>query len=510
VDEGTAATPTFTGNFSLSLWVNVPTDRAGKAGSLVSKFDSATRTGFNLNAISSSGGYNGPGDELRLSFGIDAGTAPTWVDCGRPSATSNHVTALTVFEGQLYTGNNDARSETDYAHVFRHLGGTVWEDLGQVAKDGSRGIGPLVVHRGALYAAAWNHDWTRVGYLDLKPCHVYRFEGPGRWADCGQPGNSKRIFAMASFQGDLYAVGDDFTVQVYRGDNTWELVEQLPTFAHPLTVHHGRLVVGTWEHPPTVLAYDGKTWSDLGNPMSDPVRASQIHSLVPFGNAIHVGSWPRGVVGRWDEANGRWQELGRLGDSTEINALTAYNGKLYAGALPRAEVFRYDGASSWRSLRRFHQPPGWEPVSTEDMEKPPDGDLRMREWARVTSLTEHAGMLFATVTSCTGSVIDAPADIRGTVHAMQAGLVATTSVALEPGWHHVVASRTGSRLSVHVDGDETAVAEGRVSGPIAANVPLVVGKDLVDSFAGEIKAFAIFDHAIDVDEIGRLTEQRPV
>ena len=70
-------------DFTLSLWLEVPADRAGAAGGLVSKFDPTARTGINLSAVASAGGYNGPGDELRISFGIDAGTQPSWFDRGR-------------------------------------------------------------------------------------------------------------------------------------------------------------------------------------------------------------------------------------------------------------------------------------------------------------------------------------------------------------------------------------------------------------------------------------------
>jgi hypothetical protein len=498
----------FDGDFSLSLWIEVPVHRAGAAGGLASKFDPATRTGFTLATVSSAGGYNGPGDELRVSFGIDARTSPSWVDCGRPSLTANHVTSLVVYRGALYCGNNEAAAERDYAHVFRWQGGADWEDLGQVASDGTRGIGPLVVHKDALYAAGWNHDWTRVTYHNLRPCHVFRFDGPGRWADCGQPGNSKRIFAMASYDGDLYAVGDDFSIQVYRGDEQWELVERLPTFGHPMTVHAGRLVIGTWEHPPTVLAYDGASWTDLGNPMGDIVRASQIHSLTTFESAIHVGHWPLGSVCRWDEASRQWQDTGRLGDSTEINALTSYNGKLYAGALPRAEVFRYDGDFAWHSLRRFRASPSWEPISVEEMERPPDGDLRMRDWGRVTSLTQHNGLLFGSVTSCTGSVIDAPADIRGSVQAMRAGVVATTSESLGSGWHHLAAVRDGARLTLHIDGRVAASAYGSLPASIETAVPVAVGSDPSGKFGGEIQDFQAFDRVLDARDIGRLSERR--
>jgi hypothetical protein len=312
---------------------------------------------------------------------------------------------------------------------------------------------------------------------------------------------------MATYNGDLYAAGDDATIHVYRGGQEWELIEQLPTFAHPMTVHAGRMAVGTWELPPTVLTYDGSAWEDLGNPLGDRRLCSQLHSLLVFDGAIHAGSWPLGNVSRYDEADNRWVDLGRMGDSTEVNGLAAYNGKLYAGALPRAEVFRYDGGTSWTSLERFHSPAGWEPVAVDDMERPPDGDLRMRDWARVTSLTEHDGLLFASVTSCTGSVIDAPADVRGSVHAMRAGVVATSSRPLTPGRHHVAAVRDGRRLSVLVDGRVAASTEASLQGSPLTSAPLAVGRGVAGPFGGQVSGVQAFDRALTSREIGALANE---
>ena len=348
-------------DFTISLWVEVPADRAGAAGGLAAKFDPVSRTGFNLSAISSAGGYNGPGDELRISFGIDAGAEPRWFDRGRPSPTSNYVSnSLTVFEGALYAATSDAPDEAGRAHVYRHAGETEWEDLGRVGREGAHGVGPLIVHRDALYAATWNYDWTRVHGQDLAPCRVYRYDGPGRWEDCGQPGHSKRIFSLASYRGDLLAFGDDSTVHAHRGGTSWEQVMAFGTFAHPVTVHDGRLVLGMLQ-PATVQSFDGNGWSDLGNPIGDPERCDEIHSLVTFRGALHAGTWPLGRVARWDSRRRRWRQTGRLGDSTEVMALNVYNGKLYGAAIPRAEVFRYERDRSWTSLRRLFEPPGWQP-----------------------------------------------------------------------------------------------------------------------------------------------------
>ncbi len=351
------------GDFTVTLLVDVPADRAGAAGGLAAKFDPVTRTGFGLSAISSAGGYNGPGDELRIAFGIDAGSEPEWSEHGRPCATSNYVSnSLTVFDGALHAATSDAPEPADRGHVYRLAGDDAWEDLGHVAREGAHGIGPLVVHRDALYAASWNYDWTRVHDQDLAPCHVYRFEAPGRWEDCGAPGRAKRIFSLASFRGDLYAMGDDATVHAYHGDGSWELVHRFGTFAHPATVHDGRLVLGMLQ-PATVWSFDGERWDDLGNPLGDPDRCDEIHSLVTFGGTLHCGTWRLGRVARWDENARRWQQLGRLGDSTEIMALNVYNGMLYGASIPRAEVFRHERDRRWTSLRRLYAPPGFGPCS---------------------------------------------------------------------------------------------------------------------------------------------------
>ena len=166
------------------------------------------------------------------------------------------------------------------------------------------------------------------------------------------------------------------------------------------------------------------------------------------------------------------------------------------------------GVERWTSLRRFHAPPGWEPVPVEDMEKPPDGDLRMREWARVTSLTEHDGLLFGSVTSCTSSVIDAPADVRGSVHAMLAGVVATTPTALRPGRHHVVAIRESERATIVVDGHVAASAVGPLPRSLRNDGALEVGRGPSGPFAAGVEGFEAFDRALTSAEIARLGEGR--
>jgi hypothetical protein len=495
--------------FTVSLWLRVPEDRGSVAGGLASQFDPATRTGFNLSAISSAGGYCGPSCELRISFGIDAGSEPRWFDFGRPSPGSNYVSnSLTVFEGRIHAATSDGPDPQDRGHVYRHLGETDWEDLGRVGTEGASGVGPLVVHGDALYAATWNYDWTRVHEQVLEPCHVYRYEGPGRWEDCGQPGSSKRLFSLASWRNELLVVGDDRTVHAYRGERRWEKVAAFETFAHPVGVHAGELILGMLQ-PASVRAFDGSAWRNLGNPLGDPARCDEIHSIATYRRNLVVGTWPLGRVARWDPAEGTWRQMGRLGDSTEVMALNVYNGKLYASAIPRAEVFRFERDGAWTSLRRFFEPEGWRPVLVANMHRPPHGDRRMREWARVTSLTQHAGLLYASVGSCTSAAIDAPADVRGSVQGMGVGIVATTPRSLEPGWHHVAARSRGNQVTIHIDGREVASAEGQLPRPAVTSAALRIGQDETGPYRDEIAAFRMDPRPLDDREIAELAASRP-
>ena len=202
--------------------------------------------------------------------------------------------------------------------------------------------------------------------------------------------------------------------------------------------------------------------------------------------------------------------MGRLGDSTEVMALNVYNGMLYAAAIPRAEVFRYERD------RSLHQPaPAVRAAGmatragAQTCRLPPDGDRRMREWTRVTSLTQHDGLLFASVGSCTSAAVDAPADVRGTVHAFRAGVVATTPRTLTPGRHHVAARSWGDRVSIHVDGREAATASGVLPGPASTAAPLRIGEDETGPYRGGLTGFRMDPRPLEEREIAALAASPP-
>lgn len=486
-------------DFTLCAWVWTAPDTDDVLGDILTQYEPVRRRGFNLSLKASAGGYNSHGDDRHVFFGIDDARVSPWEDCGRPSPTSNYISnSLTVFNGDLYAAITDAVKEEDWSHVFRYRGGQTWEDYGRVGTLKVRGVGPMIVHRGHLYAATWNYDWTRVGVVqpgrpayEADFCRVYRYAGGTRWDDCGQPGRCRRLFGLASFRGHLYVTAEDGRCYVHDDGQVWRECGRFPNYGHPMGVHDGKLYVGVL-NPAVVWEYDGAVWKLLGNPQGSEERCNQFHAIHVYRGKLHVTTWPEGHVVRLDP-QGQWTDCGRLGDALEMNGLAVYNGKFYGGSIPRSEVFRYDEGTSWTSVGRFLEPADYQFKDS-------------REWARVTSLTVYGGKLFASMGSCTSSHLDAPADFRGKVYAMTAGQCVSYDRDLGPGWKHLAAVRRGGRLELYVDGakmSESAMLDGRGL-DLTNGQSLRIGFGETDYFSGRIHDVRAYRRGLDPAAIQRL------
>lgn len=481
------------------------------AGDVMEMYDPDARRGVTLTVSSSAGGYQSQGTDRHVHFGIDNDKLSEWQDCGRPSPTSNYVSnSLTVYRGNLYAGTSDAKDEDGWCHVYRY-DGDQWVDCGRVGNRRTTGVGPLIVHNGELYAATTTYDWTRVASGGYEPGRVYRYLGSTEWEDCGQPSENRTLNSMASFKGKLYAAGGPNELGVFvRGDDgQWQPSKLFPTegrfkcFPHTMCRHNGRLYVA-W---PVAYAFDGDEWEYVGDPIPWEVDDFlQTHSMTIYQGKLYAGTWPRAKVAAY-EGGEKWKEIGRVGvDGTEVNGLVVYNGKLYGGSIPRAEVCRYDGTSEWTSLKRFYSPEGWQPA-------PPGNASReeYNQWSRVTSLTVHDGKLFASTGSCTSSVLDAPADVRGKVFSIEAGKVASYGGDLGPGWKHIAAIREGGRLKLYIDGELVATSSSfePVEYDVTVDQPLRIGYGQAEYFDGRMSDVRLYNRALGEDEIGTLAAARP-
>ena len=125
----------------------------------------------------------------------------------------------------------------------------------------------------------------------------------------------------------------------------------------------------------------------------------------------------------------------------------------------------------------------------------------------MTSLTVYKEKLFASIGSCTSSILDAPADVRGRVFAMEAGKCVSYDYDLGRGWTHLVAVKNSNRLELYVNGKlqaRSSVFDAK-GFDISNSVPLKIGYGEMDYFSGKIKEVRLYNRALAEKEIARLS-----
>ena len=483
---------------TLSVTIDVPERPRSGLGDILAAFDRTERRGLSLGFLDASPTGN-HGNDRELFFGLDAGTTPTWTDLGKPGAATIMVAGLAVLDGQLYAATWEG-PPSDRGHVYR-LAGDGWQDCGSPWD--CNAVTRLAVHGGRLYAGvsrlrgggsglpdstntnAGGHvlryeggrSWTDLGQLEgadsiagLVPFGdelyaipmysegLFRFVEPGRWDACGSPG--RRLLALGVHDGSLYGAGNDHL----------DVGSAIAQTAAGIVVPQ-RAVEGGGG----VFRYDGGSgWTSLGLQPD----TTQVYSIETYDGAMHIGTWPNGIVYRRTATDG-WAHCGRVADETEVMNLLAFNGQLYAGSLPLALVARLDGETAWTEVGRVDETP----------------DVRYR---RAASMAVYNGEVVV------GSLPS------GRVRSMRVGQAVSTGRAIAPGRHAVTAVRRGPTLELHVDGAPVATGTdptGRVL-DLGALPALTVGGGPRGPFAGAVGDVRIERGAtstVRTETLGRVT-----
>lgn len=487
-----------TGDFSIALQVSADGPVNDVLGDLVSKFDPATRKGFVLTFKSNTSGYNGLSDTRNLYFGVDSGTEGKWADCGRPGGVAHSSDALTVFNGDLYVGTVDAPNQADRAHVYRYRGGQTWEDCGQLGEGKVPGVWAMIVHQGSLYAAtAGPHGGENVNKGEF--ARVYKYLGGTEWEDLGQPGENYRVNSLASYNGQLICTaihtgGQKGGPYVYAANKQWKPLGKSPGRLHCFIVHDGKLF-GAYPRG-EVFVLDGEAWKSLGNPYDTTTNCNQLHTMGVYQGELYVGTWPLGKVAVW--RGGQWVDLGRLADSTEIVGLIVYNGSFYAGSIPRAEVFRYDGPDHWTSLRRLFDPPDYNvEKDIEDWSRASSLTV-YQDKMFVTTADCYRAHLSKTK----------PDEIRGKVYSYQVGNGVSYDHDLGGNWKHIAAVREQDKLKLFVDGKlvaEQPAPKPNDEEPldVTNTSPLKIGFGPQSYFAGKLRDVRLYNRALSDAEVAQ-------
>lgn len=537
--------PELANALTITGFIDVPSAPTASAVHVIKKFDDARRRGLTLSLITGGGGASSPGPQQYVSFGVDDGSEPTWEDCGKPHDGSAFVSpSLTVIGDTLYAATVDSRTSEWGARLHRYTGGKIWHDLGAPPGIAARGIGPIAALGDRIFVATGTYDAASLR-ADSPPAQVFYLDSAEEWHSVGALGNTtvgscRRIFALAAFAGRLYAAGDDDGLYVLGGD-AWQLVRRFSAYPQVMEVFAGKLWVGTAERT-SLASFDGENWYDVSLPAALSGDISQITALAAVDDALLVGSWPHGAV--WRYCSGDWELLGAPQDSYAVDALASYNGALYAGSVPFAEVSRLpgpaaqsgDAARKWEEIIRFNVRQEWEPATIEKsgwqartagsatQHTPPalaglngfatgsdtgaapahiaellgTADRGMRDWGRITALTEFAGKLFVATGNYTGTAADTGEyRVQGTVYALSTGMVLTSPAPLTPGRHHIAAVRDGLSIRLHIDGVCVAQRIGK------RHKPLDLSGELPRSGPGLLQE-KWWDRALSFDDISEL------
>ncbi len=501
-----------TGPFSITAWVKCDDRGTDVIGDVLSKFDPSRRKGITLAINSSSGGYNSQGNNRLLSFGIDDAQLSGWKDCGRPSEgggfVNNYVNSLTVFDGDLYVSTTHAHKKEDCCHVMRYEGGDKWADCGRVGNLNDDGVGPMAVHDGHLYAATWNYDHSarrpRV-FETWDYGHVFRYKGGKEWEDCGQPGKNRRLMSLGSYKGKLYAAGDGAVLDparecyVYQGGKEWKTCGEFAQLPACLALHDGRLWLAC-SGGGDVHVHDEQSWRRIGNPAWQIAAANPDGPVKPeFITQLHCMEVYRGRL-----CVGSWPEgmVAALGEDEQWEDLGCTADTLNPVEINSLVVYNgklYAGTLPRIGLWRYEDDATWTLIHRL---LPKEAEYR----GRLTSLTVHEGRLFASAGCSNGNIFDEPCDVRGKVYSIEAGKCVSSGQDLGSGWKHVAAVKDNGRLRLYVDGRLVATSTPFDSAQydLTTDQPLKIGFGETDYFSGMIREIRLYNRPIGEDEISEI------
>lgn len=477
------------GDFTIAGWFRSSQDTTRPPGDLLSYYDSASRTGINLSLKTLAGVTTTQATKNQLFFGIDQGHQEAqWRLEGRPG-NNLLIYALASHQNELYAGTFEA-GEGEAGSIYRYAGHGEWTYCG--SPHPSNSVTALLTTGDELYAGVARYNASG-SQLEASPNreiggYVYRYLGGTEWESLGRVSEVEFIFGLVEFGGDLYATnmnspnpGGNLEGQGlfrYAGDQQWEFCGNPGGRLSVVAPYRGHLYAGGYDAGDKggVFRYAGGTeWEDVGI----PGNTEQTYAFMVYEGDLYTGTWPEGKVFRY-RGDDDWVDAGQLGNELEVMAVSVYNGKFFAGTLPLAEVYRYDGVRTWSLTGRLDMTP----------------DVVYR---RAWSMTVHDGRLYCGVLP------------SGQVWSLGAGVAVSHDNALGDGWHHVVATRSGDRLRLYVDGEVQAVSHAFDPADyfLDSGKDLLIGLGQTEHFHGSISDVRLYTRALRQAEINSLFERKP-
>lgn len=231
-----------------------------------------------------------------------------------------------------------------------------WEDRGRPGN--ALFAFALATFDGHLYAGTCEPEKDEAG-------HVYRYAGGQKWIDLGSPDRSNSVTALAAFDGSLYAATGKYRVagsalresenltlggRVFRLDANGKWVDcgQIPN-AEAV----GGMTVYRGKLYATSLYRPAGCYRYAGGTTWEDVGTPgnrRVNALTVFQDRLFATSYDGGDIYEYDGTE--WKHRGRLGENTQTYSFAEYDGKLYVGTWPSGRVYRLEN-DAWVDTGRL-------------------------------------------------------------------------------------------------------------------------------------------------------------
>lgn len=274
--------------------------------------------------------------------------------------TNNRVSAMTVYNGELYAGGWFTTAGGSTANYIAKWNGTTWIPLG--AGVGNH-VNALAVYNGELYVGG---DFQNAGGSGNPAYYLAKWNGTSWSAVSG--GTSGPVNALVVYDGELY-IGGDFIyangIMVYNltkwNGSTFSVCGMPSDYVTSLGVFNNELYAGgnfstiggitSWY----IAKYNGTNWTSVGGVIW--TGTPLVYAFSPYNSSMVVGGsfYSVNYVSKWNGST--WSGLGG-GTNNIVYALFTFNNELYAGG-----TFTNAGGTAANRIAKWNGTT-WSAVST--------------------------------------------------------------------------------------------------------------------------------------------------
>ncbi len=307
--------------------------------------------------------------ELAPQLGADDFTVAVWVNSPEtlddiPGDIVSHYDSESRrgFQLSIKTNAGVTTTQANYRQLQFGIDNDRQSEWSDAGRPGNATLAfALATYQGQLFAGICDHSDKATG-------RVFRFKTPATWIDCGAPDASNAVTALAEFDGQLYAATGKYrfggsSLPESTNTNLGGGIYRYAADGHwiPCGKLDGVEAVGG------LVVFQGKLYaSSLYQPAGFfryaggtdwavlPTPGARVEALGVYNGHLYATSYDGGRVYRFDGQS--WMDCGLLGhadENSQTYSFAVYQGRLYVGTWPSGKVYRFEEPGRWTDIGRL-------------------------------------------------------------------------------------------------------------------------------------------------------------